>query len=164
VSSSGDQVAIAELLELEQLRCEALANDDYAGLREILAATLTHVHTRGNQDSLESYLAYVAERIDILNVTRRDLEVSVYGDCAVMTGHQTNTARLRGSDADPVEVEAQVMQVWVKTTGQWQQVAFQATPLGAPPPPLPPKDQPDGGRDVGETANSASDPAGNPGT
>lgn len=102
MSLSEDQVATSDLLELEQRRCEALANDDYVGLREILAATLTHVHTRGNQDSLESYLAYVAERIDILNVSRRDLQVSVYGDCAVMVGHQTNTARLRGSDGAPI--------------------------------------------------------------
>ena len=95
------------------------------------------MHTRGNQDSLESYLAYVAERVDILDVTRRDLDVSVYGDCAVMTGHQTNTARLRGFDTEPIEVEAQVMQVWAKTDERWQQVAFQATPLGEPPPPIP---------------------------
>ena len=52
-----------------------------------------------------------------------------------MTGHQTNTARPRGSEAEPIEVEAEVMQVW--NGERWQQVAFQATPLGAPPPPLP---------------------------
>lgn len=63
--------------------------------------------------------------------------VTVYDGCAVMTGHQMNTARPRGSEAEPIEVEAEVMQVWVKTGERWQQVAFQATPLGAPPPPLP---------------------------
>jgi ketosteroid isomerase-like protein len=138
MNSSHYQVAVTELLELEQRRCEALAKDDFHDLREILAPTLTHVHTRGNQDSLESYLAYVGERIDILNVSRRDLDVSVYGDCAVMTGHQTNTARLRGRDTEPIEVEAQVMQVWIKADERWQQVAFQATPLGEAPPPIPP--------------------------
>jgi ketosteroid isomerase-like protein len=137
MSSSRNQLGVTELLELEQRRCEALAKDDFAALREVLAPTLTHVHTRGNQDSLESYLTYVAERVDILNVTRRDLDVSVYGDCAVMTGHQTNTARLRGLDTEPIEVEAQVMQVWIKTDERWQQVAFQATPLGEAPPPIP---------------------------
>lgn len=139
MSGSSDRLVTATLLELEQRRCEALANDDYASLREILATTLTHVHTRGNQDSFESYLAYVAERVDIMNVTRRDLKVSVYADCAVMTGHQTNTARPRGSDGDPIEVEAQVMQVWIHSDDRWQQAAFQATPLGAASPPLPPR-------------------------
>jgi ketosteroid isomerase-like protein len=132
------QAVIDELNELERRRCEAIAHDDTDTLRELLAPTLTHVHTRGNQDSLESYLAYLATRVDILDVRRRDLEVSLYGDCAVMTGHQTNTARPRGSDDDPIQVESQVMQVWVRRDERWQLVAFQATPLGGSPPALPP--------------------------
>ncbi len=115
MTARNDQDVIDELLRLEQRRCDAVAHDDTATLRELLAPTLKHVHTRGNQDSLESYLAYLATRVDILDVRRRDLEVSVYGDCAVMTGHQTNTARPRGSDDDPIQVESQVMQVWVRT-------------------------------------------------
>jgi hypothetical protein len=137
VNATGDQRVIDELLELEQRRCDAVAACDIGTLRELLAPTLRHVHTRGNQDSLESYLAYLAQRVEILQVRRRDLAVGVYDGCAVMTGHQTNTARPRGSDDEPIQVEAQVMQVWVRTGERWQQVAFQATPLGPPPPPLP---------------------------
>lgn len=138
MSARNDQEVIDELRRLEQRRCAAIAADDTATLRELLAPTLTHVHTRGNQDSLESYLAYLATRVDILEVRRRDLEVSVYADCAVMTGHQTNTARPRGSDDDPIQVESQVIQVWIRTDDRWQLVAFQATPLGGAPPALPP--------------------------
>lgn len=135
--TEGDQGAVDELLQLEQRRCDAIADGDTSTLRELLAPTLRHVHTRGNQDSLESYLAYLSERVEILQVRRRDLLVSVYDRCAVMTGHQTNTARPRGSEDEPIQVEAQVMQVWVRTGESWQQVAFQATPLGPPPPSLP---------------------------
>jgi hypothetical protein len=133
----GDQRVVDELLQLEERRCEAIAVGDTATLRQLLAPTLRHVHTRGNQDSLESYLAYLAERVEILQVRRRDLIVSIYDRCAVMTGHQTNIARPRGSEDEPIQVESQVMQVWVRTGERWQQVAFQATPLGPPPPPLP---------------------------
>lgn len=137
MTNEDEQRLVDELLQLEQRRCDAIAAGDIATLRELLSPTLRHVHTRGNQDSLESYLAYLSERVEILQVRRRDLVVSVYDGCAVMTGRQTNTARPRGSEAEPIEVEAEVMQVWVKTGERWQQVAFQATPLGAPPPPLP---------------------------
>ncbi len=129
---------IDELILLERRRCEAVAHDDVVTLRELLAPTLKHVHTRGNLDSLESYLEYLATRVEILDVRRSDLEVSLYDGCAVMTGHQTNTARPRGSNDDPIQVEAQVMQVWVRTGDRWKQVAFQATPVGGPPPALPP--------------------------
>lgn len=127
----------AELLQLEQRRCDAVAAGDETTLRQLLSPTLIHVHTRGNQDSLESYLAYLAETVEILQVQRRDLMVHVYDRFAVMTGHQTNAARQRGTDTEPIQVESRVMQVWAMTDRGWQQVAFQATPLGAPPPPLP---------------------------
>jgi hypothetical protein len=87
--TEGDQGVVDELLQLEQRRCDAIADDDTSALRELLAPTLRHVHTRGNQDSLESYLTYLAERVEILQVRRRDLLVSIYDRCAVMTGHQT---------------------------------------------------------------------------
>ena len=126
-----------ELLQLEQRRCDAVATGDETTLRELLSPTLIHVHTRGNQDSLESYLEYLTRTVEILRVQRRDVSVQVHERFAVMTGHQTNTARQRGTDTEPIQVEGQVMQVWAKTDSGWQQVAFQATPLGAAAPPLP---------------------------
>jgi Domain of unknown function (DUF4440) len=128
---------VEELLQLEQRRCEAVAAGDDTTLRELLSPTLIHVHTRGNQDSLESYLEYLNRTVEILRVQRRDMTVQVYDRFAVMTGHQTNTARQRGTDTEPIQVEAQVMQIWAMAKSGWQQVAFQATPLGAAPPPLP---------------------------
>jgi uncharacterized protein DUF4440 len=128
---------VAELLECERQRCDAIARSDIRTLRGLLSPTLIHVHTRGNQDSLESYLDYLSTTVEIIDVERRDLSVTVYDQCAVMTGHQTNTARRRGTEDEPIRVEAQVMQVWINAKGRWQQVAFQATPLGAPPPALP---------------------------
>jgi ketosteroid isomerase-like protein len=136
MSTTNDPV-VEELLQLEQRRCDAVAAGDETTLRELLSPTLIHVHTRGNQDSLESYLEYLARTIEILRVQRRDLKVQVHDRFAVMTGHQTNTARQRGTDTEPIQVESQVMQVWAKTDSGWHQLAFQATPLGAAPPAVP---------------------------
>ena len=126
---------INEVLAAESARCAAIRAQDFTKLAALLHPSLIHVHTRGNQDTHESYLKYLREVIEILDITRGDLKVSVHGDSAVMTGRQYNTARLRG--AEPViTVEAQVMQVWITENGVWRQLALQATPIGAPPPPV----------------------------
>jgi len=131
-----DNVA-KEVLAAEFERCAAIRAQDFDKLAMLLHPSLVHVHARGNQDTRESYLKYLAQVVEILDVRRGNLSVSVYGDCAVMTGRQYNTARARG--AEPVlTIEAQAMQVWVREEGTWRQVAFQATPIGIPPPPISP--------------------------
>jgi ketosteroid isomerase-like protein len=125
-----------EVLAAEFERCAAIRAQDFERLAMLLHPSLVHVHARGNQDSRESYLKYLAQVVEILDVRRGDLSVSVYGDCAVMTGRQYNTARARGAES-VLTVEAQVMQIWLREEESWRQVAFQATPIGKPPPPIP---------------------------
>jgi hypothetical protein len=132
-----DEDARDELSRLERDRCRAIAEDDFDRLGELLSARLIHVHTRGNRDTRGSYLAYLRDVVDILEVRRGELAIDVHRDCAVMCGPQTNVARPRDSDQPPLEVASEVMQVWTRDDGGWRQVAFQATPLGAAPPPLP---------------------------
>lgn len=128
-----------DLLAKERQRCAALVEGDRVALRALLGPSLVHVHTRGNTDDLESYLAYVTERVQFLSIERDALEIRLHGQgCAVMTGVQTSRVRLRTPGSEPIEVKSRLMQVWIRgERGDWQQVAFQATPLGAPPPPLP---------------------------
>jgi ketosteroid isomerase-like protein len=127
---------IDAVLAAETARCAAIRSQDFSQLTMLLHPSLTHVHARGNQDTRESYIKYLREVIEILDVKREDLKVSIYGDCAVMTGRQINTARARR--AEPIlTIESQTMQVWFREEGRWRQVAFQATPIGTPPPPVP---------------------------
>jgi ketosteroid isomerase-like protein len=122
-----------ELLDLERRRCAAIADDDFDALRELLSDRLIHIHTRGNRDTRDSYLEFLATVVEILDVQRTGLEVERFGDCAVMTGRQVNTARRRGSDDPPIRVESRVIQVWTRTDGRWLLAAFQATLVGEPP-------------------------------
>lgn len=130
-----DKGDAAAVLAAEQKRCDLIKAHDYVALRELLHPDLIHVHTRGNQDTRESYLKFITEVIEILEVTREDVTVKVYGDCAVMSGVQINTVRARNKD-EVVVVKTQLMQVWLRSGG-WRQVAFQATALGPLPPPPP---------------------------
>jgi hypothetical protein len=126
------------LMSLEQERCRRIIAQDFSALRAMLSSRLIHTHTRGNQDDRESYLAYLKSSVEILDVRRDNLRVQWIGNAtAVMHGRQTNRARLRGK-TEEVNVESQVIQVWTQESdGYWRQVAFQATPLGAPPPEVP---------------------------
>lgn len=123
------------LLALERERGRCIVAEDTAALRELLSERLVHTHTRGNSDDRESYLAFVTGLIQVLDVQRVGLRVIPLGDAAaVMHGKQVNTARKRGSE-EQVVVESVVTQVWAREAdGRWRMVAFQATPLGAPPP------------------------------
>jgi ketosteroid isomerase-like protein len=128
----------ATLMALESERCRHIVSQDYSALEKLLSSQLVHTHTRGNQDTRESYLRYLSTIVEILDLRREGLHLQWIGDgTAIMHGKQTNRARLRGK-TEEVHVEAQVIQVWTKESdGCWRQVAFQATPLGAPPPAVP---------------------------
>jgi len=129
------QAAIAAVRKAEQDRCDYIRLQDYAALRKLLHPDLVHVHTRGNQDNRDTYLKFITEVIEILNVERQDVSVKVFGDCAIMCGGQINTVRARNS-GEIVVANTQLLQVWLHADG-WQQVAFQATAVGPLPPPLP---------------------------
>jgi len=131
---NGEQAIIDELLSFEHQRGNALVAKDFKLLETLIGKDLVHVHTRGNIDTFDSYMHYVRNVLEFLDVERFEMQVKVLGDTAIMTGGQINTARLIGHE-DVVRVTSRVIQVWMKQShGAWQQVAFQATPVGAPPP------------------------------
>jgi ketosteroid isomerase-like protein len=126
------------LLRLEDERIRCLVEQDYVGLTKLLSPELLHTHTRGNVDSLSSYLHFVSNVVQALDVRREDLHVLALGaDTAVMHGKQISRSRLRRTGQE-ASVEATVTQVWHRgSDDQWRLAAFQATPLGEPPPPAP---------------------------
>lgn len=131
-----NETMVDEVLAAETARCAAIRSQNFVELAKLLHPSLIHVHGRGNQDTRDSYIKYLTDTVEILDVQRGELAVSIYGDSAVMSGRQINTARARGTEP-VVTIEAQTMQVWFRENGAWRQVAFQATPIGAPPPSIP---------------------------
>lgn len=126
------------LLQLEDERIRCLVEQDYAGLTKLLSPELLHTHARGNVDSLSSYLHFVGNVVQALEVRREELHVVALGtDAAVMHGKQISRSRSRKTGQE-ASVETTVTQVWHRDGGgQWRLAAFQATPLGEPPPPAP---------------------------
>jgi ketosteroid isomerase-like protein len=115
-----------ELLRLEEERCRAVSAGDVDALGRLLTDDLTHTHVTGRTEDKEVYLAALGGRPR--TTTRRDLTVRVYGETAIMTGTLVNAFPPDGGIAR-APMEAQALQVWVKTSGGWKQAAFVASPL-----------------------------------
>jgi len=118
--SHGDEDA-AELIALETERCRAISELDLPALEKILADDLTHTHITGHTEDKAAYLAGLSGRQR--KTTRGDLSVRIYGDAAVMTGALINEFPAAAGNV-AVRPEIQALQVWVRSGGTWQMVAF----------------------------------------
>jgi ketosteroid isomerase-like protein len=117
-----------ELLRLEDERCRAISAGDVDTLSRLLTDDLTHTHITGRTEDKAAYLAGLGGRPR--TTTRNALTVRVYGETAIMTGTLVN-AFPPGAGAGTARppMEAQALQVWVRTGDGWQQAAFVASPL-----------------------------------
>jgi Domain of unknown function (DUF4440) len=119
MSHSDDEAA--DLIALENERCRAISELDIPALEKILAEDLTHTHITGQTEDKATYLAGLSGRPR--KTTRGDLSVRRYGDAAVMTGALIN--EFPGDGVRPqARSEIQALQVWVRSVGRWQMVAF----------------------------------------
>ena len=116
----GRNETVAELLELEDQRCRAIASVDIAALDRLLAEEYTYTHVNGNTDDKPTYLKGLKPHAHTM--TGRDLRVRTYGDAAVITGTLVFTFALEG-EAEPGVAEVKTQQVWIRDTESWKQVA-----------------------------------------
>jgi ketosteroid isomerase-like protein len=115
--------ATAELLALEEQRCDAINRQDWDALAALLTDDLVHVHANGLTQDKAVYLQHVSSRPR--RTERRDLVVRLHGDTAVMTGKLTNLMDGETASTDTPTLAA--MQVWVRSGDTWKQAAFQAS-------------------------------------
>jgi uncharacterized protein (TIGR02246 family) len=126
-----DAATEAELVKLEEKRAAALVARDAAALEALFADDLVHIHTTGNQMDKRELIHYVTHVLQFLSLARSNVKVRVYGNCAVMTGTMTSSMR-RTDKPEPINAEALVTQVWVKSGGGWKLTSFHATRAAAP--------------------------------
>jgi uncharacterized protein (TIGR02246 family) len=114
------------LLDRERQRREALVAEDMERFADLIADDIVHVHTTGvvqNKteliDRATTFLKFYAIDRGPLNIRR------LAPDVAVMTGPMTNTVGKRG-EAERLEIQAFVTQVWVLRDGRWQIASFHA--------------------------------------
>jgi ketosteroid isomerase-like protein len=122
---SGDQATIREIVEMERQAKEASIRRDADFSQRTLAEDYVAITPLGQvttkQDTVSARKSGQL-RYDTINVS--DMVVRVYGDTAVVTARADVKGHQLGEDfSGPYRYT----RIWVRRTGRWQAVSYQAT-------------------------------------
>jgi ketosteroid isomerase-like protein len=122
---SGDQGSIREIIEMERQAKEASLRRDADFSQKTLADDYVAITPLGQvttkQDTVSARKSGQL-RYETINVT--DMVIRVYGDTAVVTARAEVKGHQLGEDfSGPYRYT----RVWVRRTGHWQAVSYQAT-------------------------------------
>jgi hypothetical protein len=122
---SGDQETIREIIEMERQAREASLHRDPDFSQRTLAEDYVAITPLGQvttkQDTVSARKSGQL-RYDAINVS--DMVVRIYGDTAVVTARADVKGHQLGEDfSGPYRYT----RVWVRRTGHWQAVSYQAT-------------------------------------
>ena len=124
-TSANDRNADTE--ELVRLAAEAghaYARRDLEGLERITAEDYVQIDVRGGVLDRVRWLEFVKNRKSQLAVETDDVQISYYGDVAVVRGHWTCTVTLNGKDT---RTDSRWTSVWTRYPDGWKRHAFQNT-------------------------------------
>ena len=124
-ADSGDQDTIREIVEMERQAREASLHRDADFSARTLSEDYVAITPLGTvttkQDTVSARKSRQL-RYDTIDVT--DMVVRIYGDTAVVTARADVKGHQLGEDfSGPYRYT----RVWVKKTGRWQAVSYQAT-------------------------------------
>ena len=126
---AADGVA-AQLMQMERDWCKALATRDPALMEPILADDYTSVNSRGVMSTKASELADAkAGASGFAECTNDAMKVRVFGDAAVITGHNVTSGTYRGKPFK--NRESYWTDTYVRRNGRWQCVASHSSPAVA---------------------------------
>ena len=129
IFAQGDSATEKEVRDALEKYRTALTQHDVAALKQIWADNYTFINGAGEILTKEERLANLDSRATSLDTITLggDIKVRVYGaDAAVSTSRVTIKGKYSGK---AVNGDYQSMTVWVKTSGGWQLVANQITPI-----------------------------------
>lgn len=124
------QAIEAAVLAAEQSRCAAMRANSADALALALDPRLNFVHSTGNVDDRDAFLAKVASgRIVYIDIGWPEQKVIVLSDsAAILTGNMVMDVKVEGV---PKRLNNQVTTVWAKSGEAWLLASFQSTPLPA---------------------------------
>jgi len=123
----GDDAVAAQLMQMERDWCRALATKDPSILAPILADDYTSVNSRGVMATKASELADTkAGASGFATCVNDRMKVRVFGDAAVITGHNTTSGTFNG--AAFANRESYWTDTYIRRNGRWQCVASHGSP------------------------------------
>lgn len=125
ITDSGDQGTIKEIIEMERQAKEASLRRDAEFSQRTLAEDYVAITPLGTVTTKEDTVSARKSgqlRYETIDVT--DMVVRIYGDMAVVTARAEVKGHQLGEDfSGPYRYT----RVWVRHTGHWQAVSYQAT-------------------------------------
>jgi ketosteroid isomerase-like protein len=124
-ADSGDQGTIREIIEMERQAREATLRRDADFSQRTLADDYVAITPLGTVTTKQDTVtARKTRQLRYDNIDVTDMVVRVYGDTAVVTARADVKGHQLGEDfSGPYRYT----RVWVKKTGHWQAVSYQAT-------------------------------------
>src|SRR5215212_452361 len=122
-----DQLAVQEVLQVEQAWTAAFLHLDLATIEQLMADDYTIIQPGGRVwDKAETLASLRSEQRHWEAAASNELSVRLYGDTAVVIGRWTAKGVNHGQ---PFDYQARYTSVWVKRAGRWQIVADQSTEI-----------------------------------
>ena len=124
-ADTGDQEIIREIIEMERQAREATLRRDADFSQRTLAEDYVAITPLGTVTTKQDTVtARKSRQLRYDNIDVTDMVVRVYGDTAVVTARADVKGHQLGEDfSGPYRYT----RVWVKKTGHWQAVSYQAT-------------------------------------
>jgi ketosteroid isomerase-like protein len=126
----GDEKVFAELKKVYEAVGEAVAKRDRAALEQLYADEFVFIHSTGGMDTKSEWIAKsltIEPESARLPPPEGERELHVYGDVAVMHGHNALTI-----DNQPNPRSLWMTHIYVKRGGRWRIAQMQGTPIPAP--------------------------------
>lgn len=113
-----------EVIAYQDARFRAMIEEDVDELGKLLADDLHYSHTKGRVESKAQFLSTIeTKEIDYIAAKRRDIEVRLFGNTAVITGLSDMTLIWRGEQQD---FTIRFLEVAHKFDSDWRLVAWQS--------------------------------------
>jgi ketosteroid isomerase-like protein len=123
--SPTSQEVEAAIRELDDDRMRAMIGGDADRVAELLSDDLVYMHTTGDRDTKESYLAKLRSGfVEYKYIERLEERVFVHGEVAYLTGWHIGLSILEGQ---PRLMDSYFLAIWKVVEGGWKLCAWQAT-------------------------------------
>jgi hypothetical protein len=120
--------AIGEVKVAEAARAAAFVSHDVALLDKLLRDDLTYIHASGRIDDKKSLLnAIRSDELHYMSWDAKEIKVRITGQTAVVNGEYAVKVINRKASPDTLDLNIFFLTVYVRSNGQWQQIAWQST-------------------------------------
>jgi hypothetical protein len=120
--------AAHQVMGVEASRVEALERSDVAALDRILDDKLSYVHASGKVDTKASFLDAVRSgELHYISWKLMNIDTSLQGDTAVLHGEYAVRVKDARVQPAPFDVDVFFLTVYVRSGGNWRQIAWEST-------------------------------------